>query len=98
MSFLGLGVIIMRLKYEFETVDLGDEVVAVPVGDNASEVQGVIKLNSPGADIFNLLKNETTEEAIIQTLTEKYDDEQETIARYVHKVLQSLCKNGIIDG
>ena len=97
MSFLDFGVKIMRLKYEFETVDLGDEVVAVPVGDNASEVQGVIKLNSTGADIFNLLKNETTEEAIIQTLTEKYDDGQETIARYVHKVLKSLYKNGIID-
>ena len=35
----------MKLKYTFEAVDMGDEIIFVPVGDKASEVHGVLKLS-----------------------------------------------------
>ena len=38
----------MRLKHFFETIDMGDEIIMVPVGASAQQVHGVIKLNESG--------------------------------------------------
>ena len=33
----------MKFIYELEMIDMGDKVVAVPVGVGSSEIQGVVK-------------------------------------------------------
>ena len=52
----------MKLKYVFETVDMGDEYIAVPVGRNANQMRGILKLNKSGSEILECLSKETTEE------------------------------------
>jgi len=88
--------LIMKLKYLFESVDMGDEIIAVPVGDNASEIRGVIKLNKEGFEIFELLKYETTEAAIVDTLCAKYENRREQLTDYVHKIIHTFTEVGII--
>lgn len=86
----------MKLFCDFELMDMGDEYVAVPIGDKASQVRGVVKLNKSGVEIFNLLKKETTEDDIINTIANKYDNDRTTISKYVHALIETLRKDGLI--
>lgn len=66
----------MKLKYSFEAVNMGNEIIMVPVGDNADQVHGVLKMNNEGQEIVNMLMNETDADSIINSLSEKYKAEK----------------------
>ncbi len=86
----------MKLKYRFETIKIEDEVVAVPVGREAENLNGIYKLNAEGEELFKLLSDETTIEDIVQYLTEKYEDNEETLRKYVHEFTDKLKKDGVL--
>lgn len=87
----------MKLKYTFETVNMGDEIILVPVGENASEVHGVIKLNAEGKEIVDVLQNDTSEEFIIQMLMGKYSNDPDEIKKYVKDVIGILQKEDLLE-
>ena len=70
----------MKLKCDFVINNVAGETVAVSVGNNDS-FNGYIKLNETGAFIWDLLKEETTVEAIAKALVEKYEIDIETATR-----------------
>ena len=87
----------MKLKYEFETVELDGEIMAVPVGDNATELHGLLRLNETAADIIELLRNETDVEAVTDGLLQKYEGEREAIAAYVRQFVAQLKDLGVVE-
>ena len=89
----------MKLKYEFETMEMDDQAVAVPVGDEAEKaLHGIIKLNDSAAAIFRLLKEETTEDAIVASLKKEYNASDAQIREYVRGFVDYLAKEGLIEG
>ena len=87
----------MKLKYRFESVDMGDEIVAVPVGDGAAQVSGVLKLNTEGREILSLLEKEISEEQLVDTLAAKYENDRDTLVNYVRAVLEKLRTANLLD-
>ena len=87
----------MKLTQNLEFVDMGNEIVAVPVGGGSTQVQGVLKLNKEGQEIIDLLQNETTEEEIIDLLASKYENDRPVLAEYVHKTITILENAGLIE-
>ena len=87
----------MRLKSDFEFVNLGDEIIAVPIGKGAEQIRGVLKMNPEGMEIVDLLKRGNTEEQIVDTLTAKYENDRDTISGYVHVVLSKLWSAGLME-
>ncbi len=87
----------MKLKYSFETVDMGDEIIAVPVGDGAQKIHGILKLNKEGLELYELLKKETTEESIVETLAAKYENDRDSLISYVHNFIETLRNSGMIE-
>lgn len=87
----------MKMKYTLEYVDMGDEIVAVPVGKNAQEMKGVLKLNSWGREICDLLGEDTTEEAIVDRLCDKYENSREAIRSFVSSFLPRLREAGLLE-
>ena len=87
----------MKLKYVFDTVDMGDEIVLVPVGEGAEQIHGVIKLNKSGLEIMELLKNDITAEEIVDLLASKYQNNKQNLEKYVMDVIDVLKNNGLID-
>ena len=71
----------MKLKYNFVTNEVADKIVAVAVGDDLSKFNGFIKMNGSGAFIFNMLKNDVTEDDIVSALLKEYTDATEQEAR-----------------
>ena len=87
----------MKLKYSFESVEMGDETIFVPVGEGADQVNGVVKLNKEGLEIVNLLKNSITKAEIVEILSAKYENDQQTLSKWVDRVVDALSVAGLID-
>lgn len=81
----------MKLKYNFVTNEVADKIVAVAVGDDLQKFNGFIKMNDTGAYIFNMLKNDVTEEEIVAAMKKDYSDAteeeiKETVSEFVGKL------------
>ncbi|MDO4804036.1 MAG: PqqD family protein [Lachnospiraceae bacterium] len=87
----------MRLKYEFTMMDMGGEIVAVPTGDNASELHGILKLNDVAQDILEQLSEDTTPEEVHAYLKEKYEDStDQEIGEALTDFLNQLIREGLL--
>lgn len=80
----------MKLKYEVECVDMGDEIIIVPIGNGADQINGVFKTNKEGMKILNMLKNDTSVEGIVTQLTQEYTTNLELIKKYVNEFVRQL--------
>lgn len=87
----------MKSKYTFEKLELDGQIVAVPVGDNASDLHAVLNLNEEAMRILELLKEETTEEKIIEQLLKEYESTEAELKPMVHAYIEKLVKEGLID-
>ena len=87
----------MKSKYIFEKMELDGEIVAVPVGESAAELHAVLNVNEEAMRIIELLREETTEENIVAQLLKEYEGEKEEIAAYVHKYIEQLTEEGLLE-
>lgn len=78
----------MKLKSDFITQVIDDTQFLVPLGRES--FHGIVRSNKTAAFIVDCLKEETTAEAIVDAMCEKYDAPRETIAADVAKVLDTL--------
>lgn len=78
----------MKLKEDFITQEIHDTQFLVPVG--AESFQGIVRSNKTAAFIVNCLKEETTEEKIVDAMCAKYDAPRDTIAADVKEILDTL--------
>ena len=86
----------MKLKYTFEMMEIDDQQMAVPVGDGAQEMHGILKLNKSAAAILELLKEDTTEEQIVQGMLERFDGTEDEIKACVHDYIAELEVAGLL--
>lgn len=78
----------MKLKDGFITHEMGGEQVMVATG--SANFSGLVRSNATAAFIVDCLKEETTREAIIDTMLKRYDASEEIISRDVDMVLGKL--------
>jgi len=86
----------MHLKYDFHTMALMGKVIAVPVGDGTESMKIILRLNRTAAAIFDLLKEETNEEQIVESLMTRYDVSKETLEHDVHMYIEEFRKRNLI--
>ena len=87
----------MKLKYEFVVKNVCGSMVAVAVGDGTSAFNGMIKLNSTGSEIMEMLAVPTAEDKIVDALTEKYKADRAEVAEAVADFIGTLRENGVIE-
>ena len=85
----------MKLKKEFITHDTGKESLLVPTG--SADFSGLVRGNKTLGAILALLKKDTTEEAIVAAMKERFDAPEDVIARDLKKALAELRKIGALD-
>lgn len=78
----------MKLKNGFITHEVGEQQVMVAAGD--VEFNGIVRSNQTAAFIVDSLKKDTTAEAIVDAMAEKYDAPREVIERDVEAILDKL--------
>ena len=84
----------MKLKYNFVTNKVAAKIVAVAVGEDAEKFGGFIKMNDTGAYIFNMLKNDVTEDEIAAAMEKEYEGVSsaellKTVKEFIGKLKES---------
>ena len=87
----------MKLKEGVFLHKSGEEYMAVTQGEAAESFNGLIRNNKTANDIMVLLQKDTTEEAVISAMLEKYDAPREIIERDVKSIIAKLKDAGILD-
>ena len=84
----------MKLKKEFITHNTGKEQLMISAGGNFN---GMVRSNSTAAAIIDLLKTDTTRDAIIDAMLAVYDVDRDVLSADVDRVLATLREISAID-
>lgn len=86
----------MRLKEGLIFHEVGEEHMAVATGEAAKSFNGIIRNNETAAYIFELLKEDTTEEAIVTAMCERYEADEAVIAADVKEIVTRIREAGLL--
>ena len=78
----------MKLKQDIITQYIDDVQFMVPLGANS--FQGLVRSNETAAFIVDCLKEEITEEAIVDRMCAEYDAPRDVISADVKEILATL--------
>ena len=78
----------MKLKDSFMTQEVDNIQFLVPIG--TGDFSGLVRSNPTAAFIVDQLKQETTAEAIVDAMYEKYEAPREVIKKDVEEILNTL--------
>lgn len=85
----------MRLKNDFIIQVIDGVQYLVPVGEE--QFSGMLRNNKTAAFIVDRLKEETTEEAVVNAMFEKYEAPRDEIAADVKEILSTLRSVGALE-
>ena len=84
----------MKLKDTYITHESDGEQILL---DTSSSFAGLIRSNKTAAFIVECLKEETTEEKIVEAMLEKYDAPRDVLGKDVSEVIGKLKKVGALN-
>ena len=86
----------MKLIANIQMMELGSEYIAIPLGNYAEKIHGVIRLNETGKYIWDFLSEGLDETEIAKKLTSEYDIDEKSALEDVREVINKLKKEGLI--
>lgn len=87
----------MRVKNDYMLKNVAGYYVVVPVGDGALNFNGIINLNESGATLWDAMKEDVTEEALVAALTAEYDVDEVRAAEDVKAFVKKMKEANLID-
>lgn len=84
----------MKLKDTYITHDSDGEQILL---DTSSSFAGLIRNNKTAAFIVECLKEDITQEKIVEAMFEKYDAPKDVLAKDVSDVIEKLRKVGALE-
>ena len=87
----------MKIKNDFIVNEISGSTVVIPVGNRVADFNGMLNLNETGVFLFNLLKNDTTIEALVQSLVDEYEVTKEKANEDVITFVNKLKEADIIE-
>lgn len=88
---------IYKLKDGFVVRKIGEQIMAVPIGKQTSEIHGMIVLTESAELLWNILKDGAEEKELVKTITENYEVEEEKATEDVKKFLDGLKEQGALE-
>ena len=86
----------MRLKGSYEIMQVEAQSFAVPLDEEESGFGGVIRLSKTALAIFELLKEDTTEEAIVEHLGRRFDAPGDVLTADVRSTVAKFREKGLL--
>ena len=88
----------MKIKSGFVLDEVGGAFLAVAVGERAGEMRVLIKLNSTGAFLWNIIAEEdVTEEQLIEAMIDNYGIDRSLAERDVRVFSDKLRAGGLLE-
>lgn len=86
----------MKLKYKFMIQKVGDHYMAVDTTGQDSDFKGIVKLNETGKFIFEVLKEDTKFNDLVDKVAKEFDGSREEIENSCIDFCTALQLKGII--
>lgn len=86
----------MHILGGFIVRDIAGETIAIPSGDAAKCLSGLLALNESGKLLFELLQNEQTEVDLVEALLHEFDVDYTTAQADVAEFLGILRSSGVL--
>lgn len=86
----------MKIKLEFVLREIAGDILLVPAGKTALDLNGMLTLNEIGAEIWRMLPQVQGEEEIVERLLCEYDAEPARVRADVAEFLERLRDLGIV--
>lgn len=86
----------MRIVSGFILREIVGEAVAIPSGEAARLLSGLVALNETGQFLFQLLQREQTEDSLVNALLQEYDTDAVTAREDVSQFLQMLRQHQLL--
>lgn len=86
----------MHIVSGFILREIAGETVAIPSGDSAHRLSGLVALNESGAFLFRLLQSEQAAEGLVQALLDNYEIDAATAETDVAEFLAMLRRNNFL--
>ena len=80
----------MKIKRDFILREIAGDILLVPAGKTALDLNGMLTLNEVGADIWKMLPEVETEEEIVARILQDYDAEPAQVRKDVSEFLERL--------
>ena len=87
----------MKLKGEYILREVAGEILAIPVGRTALEINGMISLNSVSAKIWSGLQDEKTKDEILGVILEEFAVSREEAESDLEMFLLRLQEAGLLE-
>ena len=87
----------MKLKGEFVLREVAGETIVIPVGNTALNFNGMICINSVGAEIWKGLQKERTKEEILESILQEFDVTREEATADLDVFLHQLRENNLLE-
>ena len=88
----------MKLKYDLELMEIGEEFVAVDAKTGTERFQGMIRMNQEGAEMLRAVQGSASPEEALDRLCRQYPDiEREELGQELCDFLNRLLKEGILE-
>lgn len=86
----------MKIKLEFVLREIAGDMLLVPAGKTALDLNGMLTLNEVGGQIWKMLPEAENEEEIVERLLKDYDAEPAQVREDVSEFLERLRGLGIL--
>lgn len=88
----------MKIKSGFVLEEVGNSYLAVAVGERADNFAGLVRLNSTGAFLWNLMtERDISREELADKMAAAYEIDRETALRDISTFEETLKKGGILE-
>ena len=86
----------MHVAKGFIVREIAGDIVAIPSGEAASKLSGLIALSSSGKFLFELLANPQTEDSLLCAMLETYEIDRDTALADIREFLDTLRQGGVL--
>lgn len=85
-----------KVKNGFIIREIGNQIMAVPIGTQTSEIHGMIALSESAKLLWEALTEGASIEQLAEVLTETYEVERDVALEDVKKFIDSLKEQGAL--
>lgn len=87
----------MKLRGTFTIREVAGEIIAIPVGNTALELNGMIILNPVSRLIWEKLEKGSDVEQILDAMTEAFEVDRQVAAQDLQEILDELSGQGMLE-
>lgn len=87
----------MRINPNFEIVNIVDDYILVPVGEEMTSFNGTVILNETSAFILDKIKMGHSIDELVHLLVEEYDVQPEIARKDIDELIDRMREAGVVD-